>query len=80
MGQFKVDERVCEREQPEYRLRGVVLHIGGSESGHYVSYVKEKKNWYLFDDQNVDRVTEEMVRSRCYGKASGYASGYILFY
>jgi ubiquitin C-terminal hydrolase len=32
----------------EYRLAGVLVHTGTTESGHYYSYVKDRRNgkWY----------------------------------
>lgn len=38
----------------EYKLRGVVIHMGTSESGHYYSLIKDgKDNWFEFNDNTV---------------------------
>lgn len=36
-----------------YTLKGIISHVGYSESGHYISYVKIKGQWYEFNDQRV---------------------------
>ena len=41
-------------EYYEYRLRGVVIHIGTAESGHYYSLIKDNNsNWFEFNDNIV---------------------------
>ncbi len=30
----------------KYRLRGVVVHYGSSQAGHYYSYIKSNKDWF----------------------------------
>lgn len=39
----------------QYRLKGVVIHTGTSEGGHYYSLIKDnrKDRWLKFNDQNV---------------------------
>ena len=48
-----------------YNLVSAVCHIGGVGGGHYVTYGQNDVNrqWYLFDDDIVRRVTQEQVRS-----------------
>jgi ubiquitin C-terminal hydrolase len=36
-----------------YSLKGIVIHAGTSESGHYYSLIKENNDWYKFNDQTV---------------------------
>jgi ubiquitin carboxyl-terminal hydrolase 9/13 len=37
-----------------YNLKGVVIHSGNSEGGHYYSLIKtEKYGWLKFNDQTV---------------------------
>lgn len=42
-----------ENETVRYRLKGFIVHIGTSESGHYYSLVKEGDRWIKFDDSRV---------------------------
>lgn len=34
-------------------LKGVVIHSGCAESGHYYSLIKSEAEWYKFDDSRV---------------------------
>jgi len=36
-----------------YTLKGVVIHTGTSEGGHYYSLIKSESGWYKFNDQSV---------------------------
>jgi hypothetical protein len=39
----------------KYKLKGVVVHYGTADGGHYYSYIKERGSdkWYEFNDTNV---------------------------
>lgn len=82
-----MDPRCIERDKYEYRLVGVVEHLGTMRGGHYVAYVRgsekgrgksDKENtpggdfvWYYTSDAHVHEVSLEDVL-RC--------EAYILFY
>lgn len=36
-----------------YNLKGVILHTGYAQAGHYRSLIKDNQVWYLFDDKQV---------------------------
>ena len=44
-------------KETNYRLKGVVIHTGTSEGGHYYSLIRDNKGdqskWLKFNDQNV---------------------------
>ncbi|KAG9130721.1 hypothetical protein Leryth_012677 [Lithospermum erythrorhizon] len=51
----------------EYEIFAVVTHSGMLESGHYVTYLRLKNQWYKCDDAWVTEVDDEVVRaSQCY--------------
>lgn len=56
-----------------YDLKGVVLHRGSLNTGHYTSFCRNANNnkWYLFDDELVREVEEESLVD---------ANAYILLY
>jgi len=54
-----------------YTLSAVIVHKGGIESGHYVSYSREDDDWFLFDDSKVVLVSEAEVLN---------AEAYLLLY
>jgi ubiquitin C-terminal hydrolase len=47
-----------------FSLKSLIIHIGGSiQSGHYVSIVKNKKKWYLINDNSIQEVNDKYVLS-----------------
>mmetsp|Transcript_34467 Transcript_34467/g.73426 ORF Transcript_34467/g.73426 Transcript_34467/m.73426 type:complete len:880 (-) Transcript_34467:214-2853(-) len=58
----------------EYRLVGLIQHIGSMGGGHYVSYCQHKRKtqeWFEFDDLQVRAVSADVVEK---------AEPYVLFY
>lgn len=50
----------------EYRLKGIVYHIGVADSGHYYSVVRdEKEKWYEMNDEMVSKRDADAVRANC---------------
>jgi ubiquitin C-terminal hydrolase len=62
-----------ESEAGEYRLTGVVLHLGSLHGGHYLAVARDpfSGRWYQFDDSRVREVTE---------KEAHQPAAYVLFY
>ncbi|KAI9844467.1 MAG: hypothetical protein M1837_005549 [Sclerophora amabilis] len=54
-----------------YDLCSVIVHIGKLNDGHYISYHREGRRWYLFDDNKVSVVSEAQVLN---------AEAYLLVY
>ncbi|GAV80074.1 UCH domain-containing protein/zf-UBP domain-containing protein [Cephalotus follicularis] len=51
----------------EFEIFAVITHSGMLESGHYVTYLRLKKQWYKCDDAWITEVDEGIVRaSQCY--------------
>ncbi|KAK6116890.1 hypothetical protein DH2020_049381 [Rehmannia glutinosa] len=51
----------------EFEVFAVVTHSGMLESGHYVTYLRLRNQWYKCDDAWITEVDEEVVRgSQCY--------------
>lgn len=64
-----------------YSLTGIVIHRGVAHGGHYISFIKSKKNgWLCFDDENVTEVSESEVMQQASGIETSNIAGYILFY
>jgi ubiquitin carboxyl-terminal hydrolase 34 len=55
------------REYYEYELRGVLVHRGVADSGHYYSFIKERGNWYKFNDEKVSSFNLEQLSHECFG-------------
>jgi ubiquitin carboxyl-terminal hydrolase 12/46 len=69
-----------------YQLLSVVIHIGNSSTtGHYVTCVRSRDQWLLFDDESVRQIDVDTMLHYCFGRHHGSGSGnnstgYILFY
>eukprot|EP00127_Corallochytrium_limacisporum_P001536 Clim_evm15s64 gene=Clim_evmTU15s64 len=74
-----------------YRLFGIVVHVGsGLNHGHFISIVYSQGYWIIFDDENVDTITEDQLMNffgssqelfNVNGDEQGNTElGYILFY
>lgn len=51
----------------EFEIFAVITHSGMLDSGHYVTYLRLKNQWYRCDDSWITEVDEETVRaSQCY--------------
>jgi len=52
-----------------YDLRGVLVHSGGSQSGHYYSFSKDSitNEWYKFDDDEVTSWNPDEMEKECFG-------------
>lgn len=74
----------------QYRLKGVVIHYGISEAGHYTSYIQtEPDKWYYFDDEKITEFNAKQLQSECFGGIEENPFGddeekkknaYLLFY
>ncbi|XP_010268522.1 PREDICTED: ubiquitin carboxyl-terminal hydrolase 22-like [Nelumbo nucifera] len=55
----------------EFDVFAVVTHSGKLESGHYVTYLRLKNQWYKCDDAWITQVSEGVVRA---------SQGYLIYY
>ena len=75
-----LNEHLCECPHQTFSLRAVVAHMGLSpDQGHYVTYAKHKKKWFMFDDDVVQVVEEDAIMALAGGSATGFL-GYVLIY
>lgn len=57
----------------EYRLKGVLVHAGVAQGGHYYSFIKDRnpgsgeEKWYRFDDEDVTPFDPASIESECFG-------------
>jgi hypothetical protein len=58
-----------------YHLQGVVVHRGGVDAGHYISFIRDdSKQWHCYNDTAIARVSEQQMLKECRN------DGYLLFY
>ena len=59
------------KEYYQYKLRGVLLHSGTSESGHYTSIICDRYNpgdkWFEFNDNRVTAFNPEEMKNEAFG-------------
>ena len=49
-------------------MKGVVIHFGISEAGHYTSYVRtENGEWKYFDDDKISKFDFKELGNECFG-------------
>jgi len=70
----------------DYKLVGVLVHRGTTDSGHYYSFIKDRKgdNWFQFNDDCVTPFNPQDIPDECFGGGnnnfSKSNSAYMLFY
>ena len=67
----------------DYKLVGVVVHMGTADAGHYISYINtdrsidgdstnwgdtHKQNWFEFNDSKVERFDFSELEYKCFGE------------
>ena len=76
-----------------YRLKGVVVHIGSADGGHYYAITYDGEQWFEFNDDKVKEFNVENLESEAFGgfyermnksgvkeKAIRRNNAYLLFY
>ena len=69
-----------------YKLRGVVVHSGSADSGHYYSFIEAEENeWYEFNDDEVMPFDPQRLPDESFGSREGYEeckirNAYLLIY
>ncbi|TCD66506.1 hypothetical protein EIP91_001282 [Steccherinum ochraceum] len=74
---------VDDAEDPDrlYELFAIVVHIGaGPHHGHYVSIIKTRDTWLLFDDDTVEVMKEADIPKYFGDSGTNNGSAYVLYY
>jgi ubiquitin C-terminal hydrolase len=76
---MKNDEEYKNKVQKylNYNLKGIVIHSGTAQGGHYYSYIKVKNGitkakdtWLEFNDTNVSEFNHANLEAKCFGGKS----------
>ena len=73
-------ESMEEDEYYRYRLRGVIIHYGRADYGHYYSLIKREAEWYVFNDSDTKTFNIKNLRNEAFGGKNSSKSAYVLFY
>ena len=63
------DMPILDEEDFMYELRGVLIHAGVAQSGHYYSFIRETETgkWFKFDDDDVTPWDPKDLQMECFG-------------
>ncbi|RHY37999.1 hypothetical protein DYB34_007273 [Aphanomyces astaci] len=52
-----------------YELRGVLVHAGVAQGGHYYSFIKDQSvgKWFKYDDEDVSAFDPANIEAECFG-------------
>jgi hypothetical protein len=60
-------------EECQYELKGIIIHSGHAESGHYYSLIRDESNsWFKFDDSRITAFNSSDIPEECYGGRHEY--------
>lgn len=53
----------------EYRLKGILVHSGVAQGGHYYSFIYDhvSEKWFKFDDEDVTPFDPANIEAECFG-------------
>ncbi|KAJ3426975.1 ubiquitin carboxyl-terminal hydrolase [Anaeramoeba flamelloides] len=63
-----------------YHLHGVIVHKGTKNNGHYYFILKNKDQFFEFNDSKIENISEEKFKNKTFGNSSSMESAYILIY
>jgi len=63
------DEEEMSNDYFSYVLKGVVVHLGYADSGHYYSFIQDRNNnkWFEFNDTIVRNFNFDDIAEEAYG-------------
>ena len=64
----------------EYELVSILAHIGGSFGGHYIAYCKSNGEWFKFNDEVVEKVSQNDAVNGTFGGEKSSIHAYYLCY
>jgi len=67
--QKRILNRKFPKEYYQYKLKGIIVHSGGVDHGHYYSYIKDNENnsWFEFNDTKVCDFNTKDIPEETYG-------------
>lgn len=70
-------EREHSDDYYNYNLRGVVVHMGTAEFGHYYSFIgdREHDKWYEFNDTFIREMDKEDIAAEAFGGEERWSWG-----
>lgn len=73
-----VDKDIFEKgSETKFILYGLVLHIGIIERGHYITNIKMKDQWIMFDDDKIETFPSDNKSNNKYKSSDVYCLFYL---
>ena len=78
--EFILNKRLKKESYYNYRLKGVIVHMGTSENGHYYSLIRRGDTWFMFNDSVIKEFDLVNLSSEAFGDSDKNKSAYVLLY
>ena len=80
---YEFSEQI-EIQKNKYNLKGIIIHQGNADYGHYFSVIKHNNKWIEFNDENIKEIYWRDIQLNAFGDYTGYkeknSCAYLLFY
>ena len=78
----EVPAKKFEEDYYKFNLKGIVIHTGTAETGHYYSYIQDRKTnkWHEFNDTSVFPFDPDDIPAEAYGGQERWQSMYSSSY
>ena len=63
----------------QYDLKGVILHLGTGESGHYTCLIRDNNEWYEFNDSKVTEFDIKRMPEEAFGGKAEVNNDLLMF-
>jgi hypothetical protein len=83
MKEFLNNEFADLNQSSQFYLKGITLHTGNTDQGHYFSYIRtDDERWVEFNDGEINEIKKDLAFSRAFGGKNdeNSPSAYILIY
>ena len=78
---YKDEENNNKEINYDYVLKGINIHMGDAENGHFESIIREEKEkWYEFNDTIINEFDINNLEKNCFGGNDKNKTAYLLFY
>lgn len=73
--EVQIPEKTFSDDYYDYKLKGVIIHMGTAESGHYYSYILDidQNKWFEFNDIWVSEIDPNKISNECFGGQEKYS-------
>lgn len=63
----QIPERKYAEDYYKFRLRGIIIHTGSADGGHYYSFIRQGEQWHEFNDTFVRKFDASEIPNEAFG-------------